>query len=324
MPKIFTILAFLTLFIFCGRKEQRNGAPVAPLPPLSANPAETGPTKPEPVELYVGVKAGLFLRETPGQKGKIIRLLPRGTRLDTRLEYGPCETIYGDSGCWSKYQVGRDKGWVYGSFYLTSYKPLLRESEFDHLSEQHCEGIKNSCQCQRRVEEKQLARHPNVRRQKHSLAIALDSGKVVNLPDEPDRDGGYLRKYYFQSRVRDYYVFQVCQNEVGIVKIMHARTGTTEFVLNEPIYSPSGKYFATFAHRPMFGRDGVQIFEIKGDTHRKAFEDETSSGWVPQHLQWESDELVRLKVRLSDSSGYTSTDTDLKIRRADGTWKIGE
>lgn len=74
----------------------------------------------------------------------------------------------------------------------------------------------------------------------------------------------------------------------------------------------------------MFGRDGVQIFEIKGDTLRKIFEDERRSGWVPQQLAWKSDELIRLTVRLLSNGRYTSVDKDLSILAKGGAWQIRE
>jgi hypothetical protein len=270
---------------------------------------------------YVRPHNGLVLRKEDRAQSKQLRILPYATAVGEPIQKGRCEKIDQLEGCWYKFKVNGDTGWLFGG-YLVTYAPRPIRSQFDALSAKYCVGAGNFCECASKIEAVQLKTKETARRTGRTLIVKLASGKAVELKDALDKYTSYIEKgYRYQSRIGQYFVFQLCQHEVGEAAIMNAQTGEIVTVLNEPVFSPSDKYFATYAFRPMFGRDGVEIFQISGTKQKKVFED-SGREWNVENLQWVDDDTIALTVRFLYQGNPEEQTRLLHIRNRDGIWKI--
>jgi hypothetical protein len=73
--------------------------------------------------------SGLSLRESPGQKNRLICKLSNGAMVEVVAKTGPKETIEGIAGQWFKVRAGSDEGWVFSGYLRApSAKDLSRDN----------------------------------------------------------------------------------------------------------------------------------------------------------------------------------------------------
>jgi hypothetical protein len=104
-------IAFV-LVILAGAAACRPAERVTGQSENSASPA--APESPDFV--FVSTIEGLYLRETPDMRGKVIALLPFGAEVTPGEETGGLLELQGAKGKWTRVRSEMGEGWVFGAF----------------------------------------------------------------------------------------------------------------------------------------------------------------------------------------------------------------
>lgn len=219
--------------------------------------------------LFVGSKNGLILRREPNTRSANLGILPFRMLIGEFLNTGKCERIEGTEGCWRQITTAGKTGWIFDGF-LKPVRLPIQQVSFQKLAERHCQNISNFCECATKIEKAELKKYRGLNRVGAKINIQLDDGKIIPLTDVEDPNSP--RRYRFERRENNFYIFQVCCWEWSERELVNASTGKRFTTFGEQIFSPNGKYMVSFQDED-FSRNGIDIFEIDEDSIRKVFSD---------------------------------------------------
>ncbi len=104
-----------------------------------------------------------------------------------------------------------------------------------------------------------MLKYPSLTRIKDTLEIKLDNGEKVLLKDvESDTS---IRRFRFERREKDYYIFQVCCWEWSERELVNTKTGHRITTFGEQMFSPDNRFLMSFNDED-FSRNGIEIFDL--------------------------------------------------------------
>lgn len=258
--------------------------------------------------MFVRSRNGLVLRKEPNARSANLAILPFRMQVGEFRNATNCEKIGGVEGCWRQIVTADTTGWIFDGF-LEPVKSPMQQILYNRLSEQHCQNIANFCECATKIEKNELKKHPSLSRLGGSITIRLDNGAILSMADVENQSS--TRRYRFERRDNDFYIFQVCCWEWSERELVNAKTGKRITTFGEQLFSPDGKHFVSFQDE-VFSRNGLEIFEIDGTVPKKVF----------------SDVLTMSEIRWKDSEHIEVLDPNFlngkvrHIRIKNGKWEV--
>ncbi len=217
--------------------------------------------------MFVKPTAGLVLRKEPSPKSAKIAILPFRMEIKNLDASANCTKIEGIAGCWRQISVGKYTGWLFDG-YLESLRPGIPRGYYHHLAEQHCKNISNFCECATLIEKHEIAKYPHMSRVRDRITMKLDTGADVSLVDI--ENAASTRRYRFERRENDFYIFQICCWEWSEREMIHAKTGRRITTFGEQLFSPDGRFFLSYQDEN-FSRNAVEIFDISDEIGKRVF-----------------------------------------------------
>jgi hypothetical protein len=262
LKKILSITVLFALSYCCGQQQQCEA---------EAEPIKT-PGKPAFIlkggPMFVQPTAGLVLRKEPNSKSPRIAILPFRMKINILGASANCTKIDGIGGCWRQISVGNYTGWLFDG-YLETFRPSMSQSHYRSLAEQQCKNIGNFCECATLIEKQEIAKHPNISRvNKYRVALKLDSGAEISLVDVESESA--TRRYRFERRENDFYIFQVCRWEWSEREMVHAKTGRRITTFGEQLFSPDGRFFLSYQDEN-FSRSAIEIFDVTDEIAKRVY-----------------------------------------------------
>jgi len=163
--------------------------------------------------------------------------------------------------------------------------------EFEKL----CVGIRNSFECARAIERKQLSGENRVAsRDGSTLALRVRSGAAVKLQDnrEPGVEG--VSFSYLKSLPEiGFHLVHVQYYEGTAYLLIGMRSGNRQLIQEVPIISPDRARFATVSAAESYNPNGIQIWRLVAGQPKLEWS-YAAEGWRPAEPSWLGSERLRI------------------------------
>lgn len=206
--------------------------------------------------------------------------------------------------------------------------PVADGPDVSQLRGELCDTLRNSFECARAIEARQLPRLDRVRRVGDTLSLSLSGGDTVRLVDRSDSPAE-VESFSYQGHWsgEGYFLVHIQYYEGSSFLLVDDDTGHRTSLADAPLRSPDGRRFAVLSLDLEAGYvpNTLQVWEL-GDgvpVLEWALEPEE---WGPTEGRWEGAGAIRFTQRgyceALDLEGGYMCDRPARLVLRDGGWRV--
>ncbi|MFW5951259.1 MAG: hypothetical protein ACOCVZ_04010 [Gemmatimonadota bacterium] len=198
---------------------------------------------------------------------------------------------------------------------------------YAELRAEICDTIRNSFECARAIERRQIEAAGVVRRG-DTLRLALAAGDTTRFVDEPGEHSSVVY-YSYQNHWPDagYFLLQQQYYEGSEFVLVDDSTGTRTRLPDWPLRAPDGRRFAVLSLdlEAGYGPNTLQIWSVGQDGPRREWETEPSH-WGPAEGRWVDSVTLHFTQRgyceQLGLDGRGMCDRPARVYREGGAWHL--
>jgi hypothetical protein len=188
----------------------------------------------------------------------------------------------------------------------------------------HCEGIQNTLQCARAIEQAQAKGNSARYFEREKLVLRIRTGKkVVTLRDRSNGNGDDALYSYLaylpelQLHVQFY--------EGDVYAIVHQKSGELAHVDGFPLISPDRKRFVTISNGGESGYypNSIEVWRVQNGLMRSEYRYEPSvQVWGPKAAAWTDSATIAIEGECNAEIAGAAKCPSLKASFRGGRWKL--
>lgn len=193
-----------------------------------------------------------------------------------------------------------------------------------------CEGLRNSAECAKAVERRQLGRTgDDVRRTEQGLSLALAAGERLLVEDDTLAEWPTFYRYLGFLSPPGYYVLHAQHPEGADVRIVDRTTGWSRVLSAVPRPSPDGRRVA-LASGGAYSPNSIRIYRVAAGTLAAEWGTAPDAPWKPDEVVWQDTAVLELARRFSVACRrgdevaptYETFRDTARVWRDDEGWRI--
>lgn len=162
-----------------------------------------------------------------------------------------------------------------------------------------CEGLRNSAECAKAVERRQLERTgDDVRRTEQGLSLALAAGERLLVEDDTLAEWPTFYRYLGFLSPTGHYVLHAQHPEGSDVRVVDRSSGWSRVLAAVPRPSPDGRRVA-LASGGAYSPNSIRIYRVAAGTLAAEWETDPDAPWRPDEVVWKDTSVLELARRFS-------------------------